>query len=83
MHAVIGVVYQKGRTLYVKRSKQMVNYPGVWSLLSLQYSPEEFQDQLDPDTAQLLMQDMANQRLGGARVKILRYLISGTCLITQ
>ena len=39
IHAVIGVRRAGGATFYVRRSEYMENYPGVWSLFSIQYDP--------------------------------------------
>lgn len=77
--AVIGVWYDKDKTFYVKRSDKMQNYPLVWSLLSIQFKPDEFPDHLDIAAAQKLMEKMSAERLGGTPVKVLNYLTSATC----
>lgn len=77
--AVIGVWSKDGRTLYVKRSGQMENYPNVWSLLSIQFNPEELSDFTDLEAAQRIMERMAEERLGGASVKLVRYVKSARC----
>jgi len=79
INAVIGVWLQNGRTYYVKRSSQMENYPNVWSLLSIQFAPQEFPDFTDLECAERIMQRMAKQRLGGAVVRLVRYLKSARC----
>ena len=55
IEAVIGVWYKDGRTFYVKRSDQMENYPNVWSLLSIQFFPEELPDFTDLEATQKLL----------------------------
>ena len=79
IEAVIGVWHKDGKTLYVKRSEQMVNYPNAWSLLSIQFTPEEFPDFTDLSAAQKLMEKMSQQRLGGVGVTLNRYLKSARC----
>ncbi len=79
IEAVIGVWHRGGRTFYVKRSEHMANYPNTWSLLSIQFSPEEFPDFTDLAGAQKLMERMSEERLGGAAVRLIRYLKSSRC----
>ena len=79
IEAVIGVWYKDGRTFYVKRSDEMENYPNVWSLLSIQFVPEEFPDFTDLAVAQKLMEKMSQERLGGVEVSLGRYLKSARC----
>jgi hypothetical protein len=79
INAVIGVWHKGGRTFYVKRSSSMRNYPNTWSLLSIQFMPEEFPDFTDMAAAGNLMRKMANERLGGVPVRLLRYLKSARC----
>jgi hypothetical protein len=79
IHAVIGVRHHGNSTYYVKRSMEMKNYPGVWSLFSIQYKPYEL-----PDPTQLrgsvdgLFRRMSKERLGGAAVQVTKYLTSGS-----
>jgi hypothetical protein len=78
IHAVIGVRHRGNSTYYVKRSLEMANYPGVWSLLSIQYKPYEL-----PDPKQIggkvdeLFRRMSDERLGGVQLQVMRYLTSG------
>ena len=77
--AVIGVWYKDGRTYYVKRSAEMQNYPNVWSLLSIQFKPEQLPDFTDLEAAQKIMERMAEERLGGVPVKLTGYVKSSRC----
>lgn len=77
--AVIGVWHKDGRTFYVKRSGEMRNYPNVWSLLSIQFTPEEFPDFTNLEAAQKLMEKMSEERLGGAAINLTGYLKSARC----
>ncbi|MBW8000805.1 MAG: hypothetical protein FVQ80_02125 [Planctomycetes bacterium] len=79
IEAVIGVWCKDGRTFYVKRSEQMKNYPNVWSLLSIQFTPEELPDFTDLAAAQKLMEKMSDERIGGVPVTLKRYLKSSKC----
>ena len=79
IEAVIGVWYKDGRTFYVRRSDQMENYPNVWSLLSIQFSPEELPDFTDLETAQKLLTKLSQERLGGASIRLKQYLKSARC----
>jgi hypothetical protein len=81
LHAVIGVRFNRSKNLtyYVKRSDKMQNYPGVWSLLSIQYKPEELLDHLELWQAAPIFQRLSDERLGGVPIKVVRYLTSGTC----
>jgi hypothetical protein len=78
IHAVIGVWHRHGRTFYVKRSPKMVNYPSVWSLLSIQFEPYSI-DPVDFIQVGSLMSRMADDRLGGIGLRVLRYLSSAAC----
>lgn len=79
IHAVIGVRHRGDSTFYVKRSREMKNYPGVWSLFSIQFRPDEL-----PDPKQLggpvngLFSRMSAERLGGVPVVVDKYLTSGS-----
>ena len=79
IEAVIGVWFKDGRTYYVKRSGRMENYPNAWSLLSIQFTPEEFPDFSDLSAAQKVMGRMSEERLGGTPVRLVRYLKSARC----
>ena len=79
IHAVIGVWYNGSRTFYVKRSEQMRNYPGAWSLFSIQFEPSELRDSLDLKAVQRLMDRMSIQRLYGTPVRVQRFLTATTC----
>ena len=78
INAVIGVRRRGGSTYYVRRSDEMENYPGVWSLFSIQYEPSDLADVRDLDAAQPLFDAMSAQRLGGVPVRISSYQTSGT-----
>lgn len=80
INAVIGVCYEGDKTLYVKRSKHMDNYPDTWSLFSIQFEPKSLSDYLDLTAVQALMMQMSEQRLGGVAVKIFQYISSTTCV---
>ena len=77
IHAVIGVWYCGERTYYVKRSEKMANYPGVWSLLSIQFEPHNLMDQNHLPDIQRLMEKMSVERLGGKPLVVRRHLVSG------
>ena len=79
IEAVIGAWLKDGRTYYVKRSPEMRNYPNTWSLLSIQFTKEEFPDFTDLQAAQRVMNRMAEERLGGVPVKLVRYVKSSRC----
>jgi hypothetical protein len=76
LHAIIGVWNRAERTYHVRRSALMENYPGVWSLLSIQVAPEELPDPTDLAAAQAHMGRMAVQRLNGARIDTVELLSS-------
>ena len=77
--AVIGVWAKGDRTFYVRRSPSMENYPNVWSLLSIQFASDELSDFLDLASVQRVMERMSEQRLGGAPLRVVRYLKSSRC----
>jgi hypothetical protein len=79
IHAVIGVRYDGRRTLYVKRSDAMENYPGVWSLLSVQFDPGELPGLDDLVAAQRIFDRLSFERLGALRLRVERHIVSGTC----
>lgn len=76
LHAVIGVWNNGEQTFHVKRSQHMRNYPGVWSLFSIQFRPHQLPDPANLDAAQSLFDRMARQRLNGAEVLALELLSS-------
>jgi hypothetical protein len=76
--AVIGVRRNGASTFYAKRSARMTNYPGVWSLFSIQYLPEELPDPADLAAAGVLFERMSSERLGGIPVAVSRYLTAGS-----
>lgn len=77
IHAVIGVWTRDHLTYYVKRSEKMQNYPGVWSLLSIQFNPHELERPEDLSTVKQFMEKMSEERLGGVPISVKKYLISG------
>ncbi len=79
LHAVIGAWHRGERTFYVQRSNKMKNYPGAWSLFSIQYAPEELPDSLDLDRVQRVMERMSAERLHAAPVRVRRFLTASTC----
>ncbi|HDZ73214.1 MAG TPA: hypothetical protein ENH55_10635 [Aurantimonas coralicida] len=78
IHAVIGVRRIGGSTFYVRRSNLMQNYPGVWSLFSIQHNPERLPDVRNLAAAQPLFDAMSAERLGAVPVTIRSYLTSGS-----
>lgn len=69
IRAFIGAWKKGDKTYYVKRSDKMENYPGVWSLFSMQIPWEKFTElPQDRDLALDIMQTISNQRLGGLEV---------------
>lgn len=79
IHAVIGVRYRGNSTYYVKRSLEMGNYPGVWSLFSIQYPPSDLPDPTKiGGTVDALFRKMSNERLGGVPIEVKEYLTSGS-----
>lgn len=78
LHAVIGVRFSGNETYYVKRSKNMRNFPSVWSLLSIQFDPSWLTHPEDLKKVQILMEKMSRERLGGVPVRVKKWLISGS-----
>lgn len=81
IRAVIGVSYRihpERATFYVERSEHMENYPGVWSLFSIQHTKGELPDPHDLRAVQRVMKRMSAQRLYAAPVAVLRHLIAGS-----
>lgn len=79
IHAVIGVWHRAASTYYVRRSTEMQNYPGVWSLFSIQFQPWELTDpkQLGGVIDELFRR-MSRERLGGVPIEVIKYLTSGS-----
>ncbi len=77
LHAVVGVWHRADETYYVKRSSKMKNYPGVWSLLSIQYRSGDMEDSQDLFSVRRLMARMSRERLGGVPIRVNRHLTSG------
>jgi hypothetical protein len=79
INAVIGVWHNGPSTYYVKRSLLMSNYPGVWSLFSIQFTPAELPDpRLVGGAVKDLFRRMSRDRLGGVPVTVAKYLTSGS-----
>jgi hypothetical protein len=79
IHAIIGVRHRGDSTYYVKRSLEMPNYPGVWSLFSRQFTPYEFPNpQMLGGMTDELFRRMSEERLGGVPVKVVKYLTFGS-----
>lgn len=78
IHAVIGVRRTGESTFYVKRSELMENYPGVWSLFSIQYDPTAVENMEDIAEIQPLFDAMSAQRLGGVPVTVKSFLTMGS-----
>ncbi len=76
--AVIGVRHDGPLTWYVRRSERMANYPGVWSLPSIQFAPVELPDIHDLDRVSGHFSRLSAERLGGVPVEVRRHLTSGT-----
>jgi hypothetical protein len=77
LFAIIAVAHEGERTFYVKRSLHMANYPGVWSLPSIQFDSKELGDPTDLRTVAHYVDTMSRQRLGGAALRIEELLTSG------
>ena len=78
IHAVIGVRYRGPQTYYVQRSDKMEKYPGVWSLLSIQFDPHDLDDPRDLKVVHEVMKKMSRERLGGVPIAVESYLTSGS-----
>lgn len=76
LYAVIGVAIDGRRTFCVRRSDEMENYPGVWSLLSVQTLDGDMKNPLDLEEAQASFDRLSQERLGGAPLKVLRHIKS-------
>ena len=78
IHAVIGVRRRGSKTYYVQRSAHMENYPGVWSLFSIQHDPASLPDVTDIIAAQSLFAAMSKERLNAVPIRTVSYLTSGS-----
>ena len=78
LHAIVLVLHDDDLTLYVKRSGAMEKYPGAWSLPSMQYDPDAFEDPNDLARAQELATALSDERLGGAALRIKRLVTEGS-----
>jgi hypothetical protein len=56
----------------------MENYPGVWSLFSMQYDSTKVAEVTDLEAVTPLFKAMSVQRLGGVPVRVKSYLTSGS-----
>jgi hypothetical protein len=79
LHALIGVIRKGDKTLYVKRSQLMENYPGVWSLLSGRADRHEVSDSLDLTAIQKCVDRLSTERLQGTPLAVKRFLTSAQC----
>lgn len=79
LHAVIGVWAKEDKTFYVKRSETMENYPGVWSLFSIQFQASLLP--AIPSTKDVggLFNKMSSERLQGSDLEVKKYLTSSQC----
>jgi hypothetical protein len=84
IRAIIGVSYRPAQrddlseTYYVKRAASMENYPGVWSLPSIQYDPSEIPDPLDLDAVWSVFARMSAERFGGTPITVHQHLVTGS-----
>ena len=77
LHAVIGVWHRGDETYYVKRSEKMQNYPGIWSLFSIQFRPNELTDPKDLSSVRRLLRKLSKERLSNEPVTVKAHLVSG------
>jgi len=78
INAVIGVRHEGPLTWYVRRSDLMANYPGVWSLPSIQFPVSDLPDVHDLDVVTGHFSRLSAQRFGGIDVEVLEHLTSGS-----
>ena len=78
IQALIGVRRRGSETYYVRRSQLMANYPGVWSLMSIQHGADEMRDPFDLDEAGRHFGRMSHQRLGAVPIAVNRFLTDGS-----
>src|SRR3569832_1603956 len=77
IRAVIGVDFRAPKTLYVLRSQNMQNYPGVWSLPSIRHAPEELPDPLDLGAAAKIFNRLSDERYAGTPIRVRQHLPTG------
>src|ERR1700688_3150571 len=77
LFGIIAVAHDDDRTFYVRRSQKMINYPGVWSLPSIQFDPRDIADLKDPHQVQRYMEKISSDRIGGVQIKAKAFLTSG------
>jgi hypothetical protein len=56
----------------------MANYPGVWSLPSIQFVPGDLPEATDLDVVAGHFRRLSAERLGGVPVRVLEHLTSGS-----
>ncbi len=78
LHAVIAVWHRDSKTYYVKRSDSMENYPGVWTHMSVKFRLEELPDSRELDAAQVIMDRLSAERLGGTDIRVVELLSAAT-----
>lgn len=78
IHAVIGVRRDGALTWYARRSLEMSNYKGVWSLPSIKFDPDVVRDVHDLDAIQRLFDALSTERLGDAPMRVMTHLTSGS-----
>lgn len=78
IHAVIGVWTKKDKAFYVLRSPKMENYPGVWGLLSLRHEAGFLNNPYNIRRAQLVLQQLSDERLCGAKIRTHKFLCKGS-----
>jgi hypothetical protein len=76
LHAVIGAWNRGKKTYHVKRSQTMTNYPGVWSLFSIQFDPTDMPDPSDLTKVQTYMETMSAERLNSVELQTIELLAS-------
>ena len=75
IYALIGVWSRNGLTYFVRRSQNMENYAGVWSLFSERFDPSTY-DPLEKDEVVAVFDRMSHRRLGGVDVTVGQMLSS-------
>jgi len=78
LFAIIAVAHDGERTFYVKRSSRMTNYPGVWSLPSIQFDPCDLDDYTNLDRVETYVRKLSEQRLHNAQFVMSEFLTSGS-----
>ena len=77
LFGIIGVAYRGNRTLYVKRSMKMRNYPGVWSLPSIQFDPSSLADPANIGAVQRYVDQISAERFNGTPLTAKEFLTFG------